>query len=174
MDDDMCKWVALLRGVNVGGANKVPMADLRALAEGLGWQDVRSYIASGNLVFEAAAGDLAGELRTAMIAQMGVDVAVRVVPADDILNAEVACPWDVQGNLVHVFFCWDVPVVDTALRDSIIAPDEELVVQGHRVWFYAPSGVARSKLMTKMDRVLGVQTTARNLNTLRKLAEMVR
>jgi uncharacterized protein (DUF1697 family) len=64
--------------------------------------------------------------------------------------------------------------VDTELRNSVIAPDEELVVQGNRVGLYAPSGVARSRLLTKMNRVLGVQTTARNLNTLRKLAEMVR
>ncbi len=174
MSDKQSKWVALLRGVNVGGANKAPMAELRALAEGLGWRNVRSYIASGNLVFEAAAGDLAADLHAAMKVQMHVDVAIRVLPAADIIAAQVACPWDVQGNLVHVFFCWDLLNVDKVLRDSLIAPDEELVVQGHRVWLYAPSGVARSKLMTKMDRVLGVQTTARNLNTLRKLAEMVR
>ena len=178
MNDDFCKWVALLRGVNVGGANKVPMANLRALADGLGWQDVRSYIASGNLVFEVpagnSAGNLAAALRLALIAQMGVDVAIRVMPCEEIARAVAACPWTAQGNLVHVFFCWDAPKVDTELRNSVIAPDEELVVQGNRVWLYAPSGVARSSLLTKMDRVLGVQTTARNLNTLRKLAEMVR
>jgi uncharacterized protein (DUF1697 family) len=127
MNDDFCKWVALLRGVNVGGANKVPMADLRALAEGLGWQDVRSYIASGNLVFGAAFGalaaDLAGALRAVLFAQMGVDVAIRVVSHDEITKAVVACPWIAQGNLVHVFFCWDAPKVDTELRDSVIEPD---------------------------------------------------
>ncbi|AKS46174.1 Uncharacterized conserved protein, DUF1697 family [Octadecabacter temperatus] len=168
------KWVALLRGVNVGGANKVPMAELRALAEGLGWTDVKSYIASGNLVFEANAGDLVGQLRSAMIAQMGVYVAVRVLPAQEILDAENACPWDVKGNLVHAFFCLEAPVLDETLRDTLITEDEELVIQGKRVWLFAPSGVARSKLMAKMERVLGVQATARNLNTVRKLAQMVR
>jgi uncharacterized protein (DUF1697 family) len=164
----------LLRGVNVGGANKVPMVDLRALATGLGWQNVRSYIASGNLVFEAQADDLAAVLNKAMIAQMGVDVAIRILSDQDVLDAEQECPWDDQGNLLHVFFCWDAPMVDEGLRDSLIAPDEQLVIRGSRLWFYAPSGVGRSKLMAKMDRILGVQTTARNLNTLRKLAEMVR
>ena len=168
------KWVVLLRGVNVGGANKIPMAELRTLAEGLGWRQVKSYIASGNLVFQANAGDLAAQLRSAMIAQMGVDVAVCVLPAQEILDAEGACPWDVKGNLVHAFFCMETPVLDEMLRDTLIAEDEELVVQGKRVWLFAPSGVARSKLMAKMERVLGVQATARNLNTVRKLAQMVR
>lgn len=168
------KWVALLRGVNVGGANRVPMEELRALAEGLGWKDVKSYIASGNLVFEANAGDLAEDLRAAMNAQLSVDVAVHVFPAHEILDAEDACPWDVKGNQVHAFFCLDSPVLDETLRTTLIAEDEELVVQGKRVWLYAPSGVARSKLMPKLERVLGVQATARNLNTVRKLAQMVR
>ena len=134
----MADWVALLRGVNVGGANTVPMAELRALAEGLGWANVRSYIASGNLLFEAQAGDHAETLRAAMVAQMGVDVAIRVLAGHEIDAAAAACPWDVKGNLVHVFFCWDRPVIDGALRDALIAPDEELVVQGNRVWLYAP------------------------------------
>ncbi|MGJ8624708.1 MAG: DUF1697 domain-containing protein [Yoonia sp.] len=167
------KWVALLRGVNVGGGNKVPMADLRGLAEGLGWRNVRSYIASGNLVFEADAGGHAKVLRAAMVEKMGVDVPVLVLPAAEVEGALEACPWDGAGNLVHVFFCWEEPKVDIALHDELIAADEEMRVDGTLVWFHAPSGVGRSKLMGKIGRVLGVQHTARNLNTLRKLADMV-
>lgn len=173
MSDGSGKWVALLRGVNVGGGNKVPMAQLRSLAEGLGWGGVRSYIASGNLVFEADVADHAALLRAAMVAQMGVDVPVLVLPAQDVVQAFEVCPWGAAGKLVHVFWCWDAPDVNTALRDDLIGNDEELVVEGRRVWLHAPSGVGRSKLMGKIEKVLGVQATARNLNTLRKLAEMV-
>lgn len=167
------KWVALLRGVNVGGGNKVAMADLRGLAEGLGWRNVRSYIASGNLVFEAGAGDHAEDLRAVMVENMGVDVPVLILPAAQLRGALEACPWDAAGNLVHVFFCWDKPKVDIALCDELIAADEEMRVDGPLVWLHAPSGVGRSKLMAKIGRVLSVQHTARNLNTLRKLADMV-
>ena len=177
MADETCKWVALLRGVNVGGANKVAMADLRGLAEGLGWTNVQTYIASGNLVFETfASADplvLATQLNAGMIKGMGGDVPVLVLQGSDVTRALDACLWDVKGNLVHVFFCWGLPQIDTALRDDVIAPDEELVVQGSRVWLFAPSGVGRSKLMAKIEKVLGVDATARNFNTVRKLAAMV-
>jgi len=173
MDDQTCKWVALLRGVNVGGANRVPMADLRVLADGLGWRNVRSYIASGNLVFDAGKEDHAERLRAVMVAEMGVDVPILVLPADEVVSALAGCPYEDAGNLVHVAFCWKAPVVDTALCDMLIAADERLAGTGRVAYLHAPSGVARSKLMARLEDVLGVSVTARNLNTLRKLAGMV-
>ena len=100
------KWVALLRGVNVGGGNKVPMAELRALAEGLGWREARSYIASGNLVFvaEGEAAGLATALRMAMAREMGVDVPVYVLSAAEVARALADCPFAPEkGNLCHVW-----------------------------------------------------------------------
>lgn len=173
MDDRICKWVALLRGVNVGGANKVAMAELRALAEGLGWRNVRSYIASGNLVFEAGAGDHAAALGAAMRAEMGVDVPVLVLSAEEVIAALQACPFEGAGNLVHVAFCWEGPEVNASLCETLIGADERLEITGRVAYLHAPSGVARSKLMARLQDVLGVSVTARNLNTLRKLADMV-
>jgi len=170
-------WVALLRGVNVGGTNMVPMADLRKLAEGLGWQDVRSYIVSGNLVFraEGEAAALAETLRQAMAAQMGVDVPILVLTGAAIHDALAACPFRPEkGAHVHVFFLWSRPTLDTALRDTLIAPTETLAVEETRAWLHAPEGIGRSKLAAKLHKVIGgTLMTARNLTTLEALARML-
>jgi uncharacterized protein (DUF1697 family) len=171
----MQDWVALLRGVNVGGGNKVPMADLRALAAGLGWQKPRTFIASGNLVFAAPDGDHGATLRAAIAARMGVDVAVFLRSGAALRRDLAACPFpDVPGNALHLFWCWSPPVIDAAAYAALKAPSETLLADGDRVWLYAPDGIGRSKLAEKLHKVvLGTDVTARNLNTLRALAGML-
>ncbi len=170
-------FVALLRGVNVGGGNKVPMAELRALATALGWSGVASYIASGNLVFraEGAAGDLAEALRAAMAERMGVSVPVLVLPGQAVRAALARCPWRPEaGARVHVVFLFADPVVDRTAYEALRAADEELVVEGRLAWLHAPRGIGRSVLADRLHRVLtGTEMTARNLNTLRRLVEML-
>lgn len=168
-------FVALLRGINVGGANKVPMADLRALATGLGWGEVETYIASGNLMFRAAdpPRTLANHLRNAMAEQMGVDVPILVLPEKELAHIAETCPFDGAGNLIHLFICETIPMPDYTRKDALIAPDESLLIQDRFVWFHAPSGAGRSKLMRQMEQVLGVAATGRNLNTVRKLVQMM-
>lgn len=170
------KWVALLRGVNVGGV-KVGMAGLRALAEGLGWEDVRSYIASGNLVFRAdgTAAGLAAALEEALAAEFGRAVPVLVLSAGDFRAVLAAHPFSPeQGNQSHVFFCWEPPVLDDALYRALKTSDEDLRVIGGHVHFFAPAGIGRSKLAERLGRVVtGTEITGRNLNTVRKLAEML-
>lgn len=169
--------VALLRGINVGGHRKVPMADLRALAEDLGWQDVRTHVASGNLVFRAAGDDvgLASVLETALHDRIGVRTDVLVLPREEIAAALADCPFDdPSGKAVHVFFLWSRAEVDTARYDRLRAADETLVVDGHRAWLHTPSGIGRSKLAQGLGRVLGgVRMTGRNLATVRRIAEML-
>ena len=173
----MQHWVALLRGINVGGHNKVPMADLRQLCAGLGWAGVQTYVASGNLVFAATgtAQGLADTLCRAMAAQMGVDVALIVLPGAAIRAALDACPYDPQaGSHVHIFFLWVDPALDWAVYEALRRPDEALSVQGRIAFLFAPDGIGRSKLAQKLHQVVtGTAMTARNLNTLRKLVEML-
>ncbi len=175
MADDLTRWVALLRGVNVGGGNKVPMAALRELATGLGWRDVRSYIASGNLVFSAPDGRLAEDLGDAMRQQMGVDVPNLVLSGEALRLALASCPYPPDaGKAVHGFFCAAPPVIDATRRDALAVASERLEVRDHVVWMYAPDGFGRSKLAAKIDKVItGTEFTARNLNTIRKLVEML-
>lgn len=170
------RWVALLRGVNVGGANKVPMAGLRALAAGFGWTGVRSYIASGNLVFAApAGGDHAARLRAAMMRAFAIDIPVFLLTAAEFRSALAACPFRPErGKDVHGFFFTGPPVCDKTLYDRLRLPSETLTIQGGVAWLHAPEGIGRSKLAEKLGKVLsGAEMTGRNLNTLRALAEML-
>ena len=172
---DMQSFVALLRGVNVGGGNKVPMAELRALCAGLGWADVQSYIASGNLVFRAPPGDHAGDLRRAMAGQMGVDVPVMVLPGAEVRAALADCPFDPEeGRMVHCYFLWQEPEVDRDLFKDLKSDGDGLEVKGKTAWLHTPGGFGKSKLAEKMAKVLkGTDMTARNLNTVRKLTQML-
>ena len=168
----MGRWVALLRGINVGGGNRLPMAELRACAGGLGWQDVATYIASGNMVFraEGEAEALAADLRGAL----PLDVAVTVLSARNFVEISGGCPFVPEaGNLVHGMVFRDRPVLDAALAADL-KTDEDWAIAGRCLWLHTPSGFSRSKVAEKIGRLTGgAEMTARNLNTFRKLAEML-
>jgi uncharacterized protein (DUF1697 family) len=173
----MESWVALLRGVNVGGAHALAMADLRKAATGLGWRDVRSYIASGNLVFRAdgTAAALAAALQAALRAATGLEVAVVVLPAADLRAALAECPFpDAEGCHLHVFFLWSEGCLVPERLQALRAPGEALEMTRRRLWLHTPNGIGRSKLGAGLGRVVtGTEMTGRNLNTLRKLVEML-
>ncbi len=173
----MGHWVALLRGINLGGHNMVPMAALRQLCTGLGWTDVRSYIASGNMVFAAdgTADSLTTALRQNMVAQMGLDVPNLILCEAAMRAALAGCPFDpAAGKHVHGFFLWAEPTVDWAAYENLRASSETLQVLGRVAYLLAPEGIGRSKLVEKLDKVITrTDMTARNLNTLRKLVEML-
>ena len=169
----MNQYAALLRGVNVGGRNKVPMPELRAWAAGLGWDDVRSYIASGNLVFRADEGDHAGDLRAAIADRLGLEVPVLVLSDGAVRSALADCPFvPDDARHVHVYFLFADSQVDNALLDELRASSEALEVAGRVAWLYSPDGIARSKLAARISDVLGTDATARNLRTVRTLVDM--
>ena len=171
------QWVALLRGVNVGGV-KVRMAPLRKLAEGQGWTDVRTYIASGNLVFSAEGNELelAEQLRSQLRSDIGVDTPIKVLSSAKIQHVLAKHPWQPEkGNQSHVYFCWDPPTIDELLYADLKAPEEELRLIDGQLHLYAPAGIGHSRLAEKLGKVVqGSEMTGRNLNTIRKLVEMVR
>ena len=174
MSDLEKTYVALLRGVNVGGNNKVPMADLRALAGGLGWQDVCSYIASGNLVFRAGVGDHAGDLRDAMVKQMGVDVLVVVLEGAALRAALAGCPFAPDDmRVVHGFFSAAPVAIDQSVVETYRAASESVVQQGHVIWLHTPDGFGTSKLAGKWTRAVKGDVTGRNLRTIKTLVEML-
>lgn len=175
------RMVALLRGINVSGAKRVPMAELRALAEGLGWRDVQTYIQSGNLVFRAAVTPAKAEaaLEAAIEAHFGFAVPVIVrtaaawakVAADNPF-AEVA---DERPNLVHVGFAKAKAKAGAAAAlAGYCKAGERVVVRGDALWVDFPNGVARSKLMPAvLDRCLGSSVTMRNVRSLRAIADLL-
>jgi len=173
--------VALLRGINVGGHNKLPMAELRALAESLGWSEVRSYIQSGNLVARARGRPEA--LATALESAIG-----RACGFEAPVVARSAAKWRqlVDGNpfarasrerpswvLLHLSQARPRASAVDAL--SVHAGSSERIERvGDAIWIDFANGVARSKLTpVRIDRAVGSPTTARNWRTIVRLREML-
>lgn len=176
----MSAYVALLRGINVGGHHKVPMADLRALCETLGLTDVSTYIQSGNIVFasEATEADLTRELSEAITDRFGFEIPVVVRGAAELTTAAEAAPLahlDVEEKLLHVAFLTASPSSEAVRAFDLTryAPDM-VVVRGRDAYVAYPNGSGRSKLtLDVIERALGGPATARNWRTVQKLNEMV-
>lgn len=170
------QWVALLRGINVGGHNKLPMAELRQIAKSLGWGDLATYIASGNLVFSASgnATQLANDLQSAIQSAQGIDVSVIVLSAADFRSALATCPFAPDDlRRVHALFLLGTAALDDELIAYYTRASETVIEAGNIVWLHTPEGYGRSVLASKMDKVIGAAFTARNLRTARKIAEML-
>jgi uncharacterized protein (DUF1697 family) len=176
----VARHVALLRGINVGKAKRIAMADLRALVEGLGYRDVATLLNSGNVVFTAAAsvrGDPAARIRKAIAAKCGFDARVTVLTADELDAAIRECPLggvatDPSRLLVAV-------LADPADRPRLLElarPDwkPEAIAVGRRVaYLWMPDGVIESRLAKALDRAMGDAVTSRNWATTLKLAALV-
>lgn len=176
------RLVALLRGVNVGGHNPVPMAALRGTVEALGHRDVVTYIQSGNIVFTTSGAPdraaVAGRLEAAIVERHGVTTTVVLRSHDELVDVDrrIPFPADAAPTTVQVMFLDAVPTrdrVDT-LDHARFAPDRA-VVDGRELFMYAAGGFGRSKLLPdRLAAQLGVVGTARNLNTVRRLIELSR
>lgn len=170
--------VALLRGINVGGARKVPMAGLRELATGLGWTDVATHLQSGNLLFTAVGSDV--ELSTTLTAglkkQFGMDIDVIVRTGEEVRRLVTEHPF-ADGDPAHVVIaCCDRPVTKAAEAKlaALAVEGERLQVVGADIYADFPDGQARSKLAVQLVSALTPATgTARNLRTMTKLAELL-
>ncbi|HEY8981698.1 MAG TPA: DUF1697 domain-containing protein [Streptomyces sp.] len=175
-------YAALLRGINVGGHRKLPMADLRTLMEGLGHDAVRTHLQSGQAVFTASDGDetsLAAELEAAVEKRFGFTVDV-IVRDHAYLKAIVDdCPFpaaDLQPKQLHVTY-FSAPVTPDRFAeiDQQARLPEEFRLGDRALYLYAPDGLGRSKLAEQLARprlTKGLIATARNWNTVVKLAEL--
>jgi uncharacterized protein (DUF1697 family) len=164
-------YVALLRAVNVGG-RQLKMADLKALAEKLGLESPRTFIASGNLLFVSKKSEarVKRDLETALCEHLGKPVEVMVRTAQEMEDAVAANPFadEPGGKVVAIFF--DDPPPDDAIGSAKNVADERLALGSREIYVHYPSGQGRSKL-----RLSGrAQGTARNMNTVAKLAELAR
>ncbi len=173
----MTVYVALLRGVNVGGAGKLPMADFRALLSGLGLQGVETYIQSGNAVFHSdrAAPDLEAEIRDAIATQFGFAPDTFVLPGDEILAALTDHPFaGADPQRVHVCFLRTTPQPDDAALRALAQPGDGWHIGPRRFTLHTPGGYGTSTLADRLPRLLPAPMTARNLRTIAALADRVR
>jgi len=173
--------ISLLRGVNLGGHRKVKMDDLRALYVSLGFQDVQTYINSGNVIFRTAGRDLArlrNQIEDAIERACGFrsDVILRT-PADlrgVIARNPFAARAGMDPSRLAIHFLAAAP--GAAAREQVLAikgNPEELHIDGRELYIYYPNGMARPKLsLPLVEKTLQTSGTSRNWNTVRKLLEM--
>ncbi|MER6435690.1 DUF1697 domain-containing protein [Streptomyces sp. NPDC001185] len=175
-------YAALLRGINVGGNKKVPMAELRTLLQRLGHGGVGTYLQSGNAVFSSDRGDeesLAAELADAVEKHFGFTVDVLVRDHAYLRAVREACPFpaaELEAKQLHVtYFSAQVDAGRFASVDPAAFRPEEFRLGDRVLYLFAPDGLGRSKLAEALARprlLKGVIATTRNWNTVVKLEEL--
>jgi uncharacterized protein (DUF1697 family) len=173
------KHVALLRGINVGGRNIVPMKDLAALFSAAGCRDVTTYIQSGNVIFTAPASVLK-KLPAAVSNAFGVPAVIR--SHNELAAAIRGNPYLAEGvdlpdpKTLHIMFLASHPATAAvAALDPDRSPPCRFCVKGQDIYLHLPAGVAKTKITNAwIDSKLSTVSTIRNWNTVLKLLELTR
>jgi uncharacterized protein (DUF1697 family) len=171
------KYAALLRGINVGGKNKLPMKDLAELFAAAGCKNVQTYIQSGNVVFEApasAAKRAPGAVSEAIRGKFGYQIPLIVRSAAELANVVAGNPFLARGAAekeLHVYFLADQPAA--AELDPKRSLPDEFALQGREIYLRLPNGMGRSKLTNAyFESKLRTVSTARNWATVLHLTAM--
>lgn len=174
------RYIALLRGINLGGANQMKMDDLKAVFSGLGFENVKSYINSGNLAFDTkktAEAKLIEKIESAVEAKFGRRIHIMVREQGEIERLLKNNPFDGQYEShkhMHVLFLKEPMPAEKAkqLQESAL-PGEKYEIVGREIYNLLPNGVAGS-LLTKgfFERKPAVPYTGRNWRTVEKLAQL--
>jgi len=166
----MTAYVALLRAVNVGGTGKLPMTELKAMCEAAGFDQVRTYIASGNVVFtsDLSEEEVRASIEKPLEAYAGKPVGVVVRTAAEMADTLARNPFaDRAANRTVAMFI-DGPIPADAVDAARNVKDEELRIGKREIYVFYGDGMADSRLIIPA----GKAGTARNMNTIAKLAEM--
>jgi uncharacterized protein (DUF1697 family) len=177
---NMPNWILFLRGINVGGKHLLPMKELVPILWTFGFENIRTYIQSGNVVFQSSEeippgmGDtIAAEIESRkgfrpqvlLLNETRLKAAIRQNPFPEAEKAP---------KTLHLFFLVSRPEEpDLDTLNQVKAPDERFALSGEVFYLHAPGGIGRSKLAASVEKCLGVQATARNWRTVEKLWEIV-
>jgi uncharacterized protein (DUF1697 family) len=177
----MNTFVALFRGINVGGHNKLPMRELKDVLAGLGLQKVATYIQSGNVVFVSDDNDmiaLAESIRGAVEQSHGFAPRVMLLTADEFARAADANPYpeaEEAPKTVHLYFLATVPPgPDMEKLESLRRDSERFALIGKVFYLHTPDGFGRSKLAAGVEKALGVSVTARNWRSVGKILKLLK
>jgi uncharacterized protein (DUF1697 family) len=175
--------VALLRGINIGAHKRVKMDDLRKSFEGLGLEQVKTYIQSGNVVFRSGKSSTAAlqkKIEERIVSDFGFSASVIVRTSDDLGNTINANPFLKQRGIdlekLHVTFLADIPPASglKKLAEFTVAPDQSRCV-GKEIYLYLPNGFSASSLWkVPWEKALVVATTTRNWKTVNAIHQMCR
>ena len=170
------KWVALLRAVNLGARNKVPMTELRKRLEAAGYEGVRTYIASGNVILEGPRNRaaLAGDLERLIAKAFRGDTTAILRTPKELAAVVAGHPFGADTSHSHVVFLDAKPKRATADRLAALDPSpDRAVLAGSDVYLHYPAGYSGSRLSAaQLERLLAVRGTHRNWRTVAKLAEL--
>jgi uncharacterized protein (DUF1697 family) len=175
----MTTYVALLRGINVGGHNRMKMDDLRALVESLGYDDVRTYIQSGNVVFETAEtdeGTLRDDIHDAIAEEFGYDVPVMIRTQSELEDVVAGQPFDVPGadGIKHyVTFLHERPTDEQA--EALVEAQNEaesFAVDGRVVYSELDKAALGDGRFTAAGKALGMEATRRNWDVVTAVLEL--
>lgn len=176
----MTKWVALLRGINVGGNNLLPMKALKAELEALGAEQVKTYIQSGNVVFqhtEAQADVLAEKIAAAIQVTWGFTPRVLLLSQQPFLHALANNPFaeaESEPSTLHLWFLAEqAQNPDLERLNQLQKNSEAWHLTDNVFYLHAPEGIGRSKLAELIERCLGVPATARNWRTATKIRDLL-
>jgi len=170
------RHIVLLRGINIGSRNRIAMPKLRTVLEAAGFEDVASYLQSGNVVLSSRA-DPADDVRRVITDEFGLDIAVVTRTRAELAKVVAHNPLArvaKEPKRYQVSFCDAKPSREVVrLIEDTAAPGERVVVHGREIYAWHPDTIARSKLWALLaGQKLGVTATARNWATVRKLLEL--
>lgn len=175
----MTIWIALMRGVNVGGTGKMPMVAFRQMLAAMGFEKVQTHIQSGNAVFCAdatSAATLGEAISQAVERDFGFRRKCHVLDRDTLEQAVADCPFAVEageGKTLHFVFMDPAPdKIDVAALDALATQGEEWAVRGNTFYLFTPGGLGRSKLAAGCERLLNTDVTGRNFNSVRALSAL--
>ena len=177
----MKTYIALFRGINVGGHNVLPMKDLVALLENIGAQNVMTYVQSGNAVFqseETSAPILSNTISATIKEDHGFEPQVLLLELEEMQKAVGSNPFpeaESKPKTLHLHFLASVPKdPDFDALESIKTDRERFVLKDSVFYLHAPDGIGRSKLAANAEKILGVSMTARNWRTVCKIMAMAK
>jgi len=176
------KYISILRGINVSGQKKIIMGDLKSLYQDLGFQNVLTYIQSGNVIFEVGESkipELKENIENAIQKKYKFHVPVEIRTNSELSKVINNCPFGLvnlaeNGTKVLLTFLSSVPSKSNVseLLKHVKSPDE-LAVSGKEVYLFCPGGYGKSKLSNSfMEKKLGVEATTRNWKSIHKLFEL--
>jgi uncharacterized protein (DUF1697 family) len=174
----MKTWIALFRGINVMGNNKLPMKDLATLLQGLKFRDVRTYIQSGNAVFASAgsAASIAARIGAAVARQFDLRPHLVLLDAREVAQAVAKNPFpegEAEPTSLHLWFLEERPAAaGVSALEGLRSPTERFAVRGKVLYLHAPLGFGISKLAARAEKTLGTRGTARNWRTVTTLLAM--
>jgi uncharacterized protein (DUF1697 family) len=170
--------IALFRGINVGGKNILPMKELKALLENLGLQNARTYIQSGNVVFQSTGkrdSRLADTISAAIKKNRGFEPQVMLLTLEELEKAVKGNPFpeaESEPKTLHLNFLTAAPEnPDLKALEKTRKKNERFKLKGNVFYLHAPDGIGRSKLAASVEKLLGVSATGRNWRTVCEIVE---